>query len=191
VNDRTTSLLPIGMLVVLAALTFWLSRLIEDDKPRAPERHDPDYIVERFQLRRFDQEGRLQHTLDGTRLTHFPDDDSTLAESPRLIYHQRGATEISAKRALIGRDGKEVELVGDVNILRHAVAGDTPPTKLVTASLTVFPDEERGIGREAVTITQGRSVIRGTGLEVDNRTGVSVLHGRVQGTLHRRRTEKP
>lgn len=82
VNERATSLLPLGMLVVLAALTFWLSRLIDEGKPRTPERHDPDYIVERFELRRFDQNGRLQHTLTGARLTHYPDDDSTVAEAP-------------------------------------------------------------------------------------------------------------
>lgn len=190
-NERATSLLPLGMLVVLAALTFWLSRLIDEGKPRAPERHDPDYIVERFELRRFDDGGRLQHTLTGARLTHYPDDDSTVAEAPRLVYHQRGATEISARKALIGRDGKEVDLLGDVRVLRHAAAGDAPATVLATASLKVFPDEERGIGREPVTITQGRSVIRGSGLEVDNRSGISVLKGRVQGTLSNRRMEKP
>lgn len=107
------------------------------------------------------------------------------------MYHQRGATEISARSALIGRDGKEVDLLGDVRILRHTASGDAPATVLATASLKAFPDEERGIGHEPVTITQGRSVIRGSGLEVDNRSGISVLKGRVQGTLSNRRMEKP
>ena len=98
-NDRSTSLVPLAMLVLLAALTFWLSRLIEGDKPRAPQRHDPDYIVERFELRRFDVGGKLQHTLVGERLLHYPDDDTTVVTAPRLTYHQTAPTEISAAKA--------------------------------------------------------------------------------------------
>lgn len=190
-NDRSTSLLPMAMLVLLAALTFWLSRLIEGDKPRAPLRHDPDYIVDRFELRRFDSGGKLQHTLTGERLVHYPDDDSTVVSAPRLTYHQVAATEISARTAYIGRDGKEVDLIDSVRVIRHTGAGDTAPTQIETGSLKIFPDEERGLGRETVTITQGRSIVRGHGMEIDNRTGLSVLHGRVKGTLYSKRTEKP
>jgi hypothetical protein len=42
-----------------------------------------------------------------------------------------------------------------------------------------------------VVITQGGSILRGSGLEFDNKTGVTVLRGRVTGTLHSNRTEKP
>lgn len=190
-NDRSTSLVPLVMLVLLAALTFWLSRLIEGDKPRAPLRHDPDYIVDRFEVRRFDTAGKLQHTLSGQRLVHFPDDDTTVVSAPRLTYHQVAPTEISAREAHIGRDGKEVDLLDAVRVIRHAAAGDTAPTRIETRSLKIFPDEERGLTRETVTITQGRSVVRGHGMEIDNRTGLSVLHGRVKGTLYSNRTEKP
>lgn len=190
-NDRSTSLVPLAMLVLLAALTFWLSRLIEDDKPRAPMRHDPDYGVERFELRHFDTDGKLQHTLAGDQLLHFPDDDTTIVTTPRLTYHQTAPTEVSAQTAYIGRDGKEIDLVDAVRIVRHAAAGDTPSTEIETRSLKIFPDEERGLTRDAVTISQGRSVIHGQGMEIDNKTGVSVLHGRVTGTLFSKRTETP
>ena len=190
-NHRSTSLLPLAMLVLLAALTFWLSRLIEGDKPRAPLRHDPDYIVDRFEVRRFDTGGKLQHTLSGDKLVHFPDDDTTVVSAPRLTYHQTAPTEISARAAHIGRDGKEVDLVDSVRVIRHAASGDAAPTQIDTRSLTIFPDEEKGLTRETVTITQGRSVVRGHGMEIDNRTGLSVLHGRVKGTLYSKRTEKP
>ena len=190
-NARSTSLVPLTMLVLLAALTFWLSRLIEGDKPRAPQRHDPDYIVERFELKRFDLGGRLQHTLVGERLLHYPDDDTTVVSAPRLSFHQNAPTEISAGMANIGRDGKEVDLVDSVRIVRHAAEGDAAPTRLETRSLKIFPDEERGLTREPVTITQGRSVVRGQGMEIDNKTGVSVLYGRVKGTLYSKQMEKP
>ena len=190
-KDHGASLVPLGMLLLLAALTFWLSRLIEGDKPRAPLRHDPDYMVERFEVRRFDVQGRLQHTLVGEKLVHFPDDDTTLVNGPHVTFHQTAPTEIGAKLALIGADGKEIDLLDQVRVLRHAASGDAPPTQLDTRSLKLFPDEERGLSRDPVTITQGRSIIRGTGLEIDNKTGISVLRGRVNGTLYSKRTEKP
>jgi lipopolysaccharide export system protein LptC len=36
-----------------------------------------------------------------------------------------------------------------------------------------------------VTITQGKSIIHGSRLEMNNKSGISVLHGRVTGTLYR------
>lgn len=180
-----------AMLVLLAALTFWLSRVVEGDKPRAPQRHDPDYSVERFEVRRFDLGGTLQHTLTGEKLIHYPDDDTTIVTTPRVTYHQSAPTEISARVAFIGADGKEVDLVDDVSLVRYSAAGDTATTHLETRSLKIFPDEERGLTPDPVTITQGRSVIRGRGMEIDNKTGISVLRGRVNGTLHSKRTETP
>ncbi len=190
-KDRGTSLVPLAMLVLLAALTFWLSRVIEGDKPRAPLRHDPDYGVERFEVRRFDLAGKLQHTLVGEKLVHYPDDDTTIVTAPHMTYHQTAPTEIGARMAYIGRDGKEIDLVDSVQVVRQGVSGDAPPTRIETRSMKIFPDEERGLTRDPVTITQGRSIIRGQGMEIDNKTGVSVLHGRVKGTLYSKRTEKP
>lgn len=188
-KDRSTSLLPLAMLMLLAALTFWLSRLIEGDKPRAPLRHDPDYGVERFEVRRFDISGKLQHTMVGEKLVHYPDDDTTIVTAPQLTYHQTAPTEVRARMAYIGRDGKEVDLIDSVQVVRHAASGDDAPTRIETRSLKIFPDEERGKTSDPVTISQGRSVIRGQGMDIDNKTGVSVLRGRVKGILYSKRTE--
>lgn len=188
-NDRSASLVPLGMLVLLAALTFWLSRVIEGDKPRAPQRHDPDYSVERFEVRRFDESGRLQHTITGQSLIHYPDDDSTIVTTPHVTYHQSAQTQVAARAAYIGADGKVVDLIDDVRITRHPASGDDAPTVIETRTLRIFPDEERGYTRDPVTVTQGRSLVRGTGMETDNKTGISVLHGRVAGTLYSKRQE--
>jgi len=191
VKDRAASLFPLVMLLLLAALTLWLNRIIQGDNPRGPQRHDPDYSVERFEVRRFDIEGKLQHTLTAAKLLHYPDDDTTVVTTPHITYHQQPPTEVSARMGYIGRDGKEVDLVDEVRIIRHGATGDSPPTVLETRTLKVFPDAERGTTNDAVVISQGKSVMRGTGLDIDNRSGITVLRGRVTGTLHRNRTETP
>jgi lipopolysaccharide export system protein LptC len=93
--------------------------------------------------------------------------------------------------AYAGRDGKEIDLVDDVRVIRHGAPGDMPPTVLGTRSLKIFPDDEKGSTRDPVVITQGKSVLNGTGLEVDNKSGLTVLHGRVTGIFHRNRAKTP
>jgi lipopolysaccharide export system protein LptC len=190
-KNRAASLFPLVMLLLLAALTFWLNRVIQGDSPRGPQRHDPDYWVERFEVRRFDIDGKLQHTVVADKLLHYPDNDTTIVTTPHLTYHQQPPTEIFARTAYIGRDGKEVDLVDDVRVIRHGALGDSPRTLLETRTLKVFPDDERGTTNDPVVITQGKSIMRGTGLDIDNRSGITVLRGRVTGTLHRNQTETP
>lgn len=190
-NDRATKLFPLFMLLLLAALTFWLSQVIQNKIPQGPLRHDPDYWAERFEIRRFDINGRLQHTLVAEKLVHYPDDDTAIVTEPHLTYHQLPPLEIFARTAYIGRDGKEVDLVDEVKVIRHGASDDLPPTLLETRALKVFPDEEKASTRDPVILTRGASVLRGSGLETDNSTGITVLHGRVTGTIHRNRTSKP
>jgi lipopolysaccharide export system protein LptC len=190
-KDRAASLFPLAMLVLLAALTFWLNRVIQGDNPRGPQRHDPDYWVERFEVRRFDIDGKLQHTVVADNLLHYPDDDTTVVATPHVTYHQQPPSEIFARMAYIGKDGKEIDLVDDVQVIRHGAEENSPPTVLETKTLKIFPDDEKGHTNDPVVITQGMSVMHGTGLDIDNRSGITVLYGRVTGTLHRNRTETP
>ncbi len=190
-KDRASSLFPLLMLLLLAALTFWLNQVIQRDNPRGPQRHDPDYWVERFELRRFDREGKLQHTVVADKLLHYPDDDTTIVTAPHVTYHRHPPSEMFSRMAYMGPDGKEVDLVDDVRVIRQGVSGKSPSTVLETRTLKVFPDDEKASGNDPVVITQGKSVVRGTGLDVDNRSGITVLRGRVTGTIHRNRTETP
>jgi lipopolysaccharide export system protein LptC len=190
-KDRAASLFPLAMLVLLAALTFWLNRVIQGDNPRGVQRHDPDYWAEHFKVRRFDIDGKLQHTVIADKLLHYPDDDTTVVTMPHIIYNRKPPSEIFARTAYIGRDGKEVDLVDEVQVIRHGATGKSHPTVLETRTLKVFPDDEKGHTNDPVVITQGRSVMRGTGLDIDNRSGITVLRGRVTGTLHRNRTQTP
>ena len=190
-KDRAASLFPLAMLLLLAALTFWLNRVVQGDNPRGPQRHDPDYWVERFEVRRFDIDGKLQHTIVADKLLHYPDDDTTIVAMPHVTYHQQPPSEIFARMAYVGRDGKEVDLVDEVQVIRHGATDESRPTVLETRTLKIFPDDERGHTNDPVVITQGLSVMHGTGLDIDNRSGITVLHGRVTGTLHRNRTDTP
>lgn len=177
-----SSLFPIGMLMTLAALTFWLDRAtqIEDSTP-AIKRHDPDYYVDNFTVRRFDPKGLLQHTLKAEHMVHFADDDSTEVKQPDLTFHKDRPARITSDRAWLDSGGKTVIFMDNVVVVQRNRLD--PPTEIRSPTLTVLPDDEIARTPDPVVITQGLSVIHGRGLESNNKTRLATLGGRVNGVI--------
>ena len=177
-------IVPLTLMMLLVGITYWISHIMEGEATPGPLRHDPDYIISHFNVRKFDINGMLQHTLIAEKMTHYPDDDTTLVVSPHLISHRHPQTEIFAQQALISKDSKEIDFINDVRIVRQAIDTKALSTLMETRLLKVFPDDETGYTLTPVTITQGKSIINGSRLEINNKSGISVLHGRVTGTLY-------
>lgn len=180
------TLFPLILIGSLAGMSYWL-----DLASRAPTgrndgktRHDPDYIVENFELRRFDPEGARQHTLRAPLMRHYPDDDSTVVLSPELTYHRAPTTQVSAREARIDSQAKHVELIDDVRVTRRGVAGK-PDSVLTTSHLDAYPDDEIATSNVPVLITQGLTNVSGSSMEANNKTQIYVLEGPVHGIFHR------
>jgi len=182
VKYNSSTLFPLLMLLLLAGLTLWLERASQPETVVSGKtRHDPDYIVNNFTITRFDAQGKLYQTLTAREMRHYPDDDSTEAEQPFMTYHGALKTFISADQAWIDSGGKTIELERNVRVRHENAKG--PETVLTTTTLTVLSDDEIARTKAPVTITQGGTVVRGIGMESNNKTRISVLGGRVQGTI--------
>lgn len=186
------NLFPLLLAGLLAGMAFWLEQA---SRPQLSGndgklRHDPDYTIENFQLRRFDTSGTLQHTLLGDLMRHFPDDDSTAVTRPRLTYHRDPTTYATAKEALVDGKGEHVQLIDDVYVTRGGKPGK-PDTVIVTQKLDAFPDEEIVVSKVPVTIIQGQTQIKGSGLSANNKTSLYVLEGPVQGVFVRNKGTIP
>lgn len=181
-----TALFPLLLAGLLAGMTYWLDLASRPQSlgGNGKTRHDPDYIVQKFEVRRFDPEGALQHTLVAEEMRHYPDDDSTVVLAPRLTYHRTPPTYVSAREARIDSEGKHVELIDDVRVTRTGVGGK-PDSVLTTARLHAWPDDETARTDAPVTITQGRSRVDGSGLEVNSKLENYVLEGPVRGIFFR------
>jgi lipopolysaccharide export system protein LptC len=83
-------------------------------------------------------------------------------------------------------DAREVELVDDVRAVREATRTD-PEIVFTTSHLTVFPDDEVARTSAPVTMVQGASVIRGVGMEADNKTQIYQLLSQVNSTIEKKR----
>lgn len=182
---RWHSLYPVVMIGLLAALTLWLSRTMNFEPVRQDGklRHDPDYVVDNLNGKRFDDHGKLQYSLVADRMVHFADDESTELTNPRVLHLGRGTPlRISAAGADLSKDGKIVTLNENVRLVRDATR-DKPQMTLTTTTLTVLPDDEFASTAAPVTLTHGKSVVNGTGFEYNNLTAVAVLKANVRGVL--------
>ena len=184
----SAKLLPLLLLTLLAALTFWLESAtrLDDERRDGKGRHDPDFIVDNFTVRRYNLGGTLQYVLTAPKMLHYTDDDSTEVGSPALTYFgEDRQTRVTARQAWLSKDGKEVRLFDDVRMVREATA-NTPELVVTTSEMYVYPDDEIARSTMPVTITEGRSVVSGIGFEADNRTRIYKLLGKVRGIFYRK-----
>lgn len=186
--DRWHTLYPVVMIGLLAALTLWLNRAMTFEPARHDDklRHDPDYIVDNLNGKRFDAQGKLQYSLVADHMVHYADDESTELINPRVLHLGRGTPlRVSASHADLSKDGKVVTLTDNVRLVRDATK-DKPQMTLSTTTLTVLPDDEFASTAAPVTITHGSSVLHGTGFEYNNITAVAALKANVRGVLQPR-----
>lgn len=180
------ALFPIAVISLLAAGTFWLNQATQVEAGRdGKQRHDPDYIVDHFTVRRFDDKGMLQHFLVGEKMLHYPDDDSTEVVAPELTYFRTPPVHVSSEQAWLDKDGKHVKLEKNVRIVRDGLDGN-PPTEIDTKVLYAIPDDDFAHTDAPVTITRGQSVMHGTGMETNDKAQISVLYGRASGTIYQK-----
>jgi lipopolysaccharide export system protein LptC len=187
VRTSGAALFPLGIVALLAALTFWLERavLFDDGSRSGKNRHDPDFIVDDFKLRRFAADGSLQHSAAAPKMVHYADDDTTEITAPVFNMHGQPPTQMTAQRAWMGKDGKEVRLEGAVRAVRSGEAGSAE-TIVTTQVLYLYPDDDLAHSDTPTTVTQGRSVLNGAGFEADGKQETFTMKGPVRGTILRR-----
>jgi lipopolysaccharide export system protein LptC len=171
--------LPIGLVLLLAGLTYaWLARVI-DIKPREPDktRHDPDIIVENFTARQLGVDGNERYTLSAQKMLHFADDDSTLLEGVNFVATEQEGPPLTVRstQARLTSKADEVFFLGQVRLVREPFAD----RQRITADTTYFhviPDS--GIGRtdQPVTMKEGDNhTMTAQALEINNKTRIAIL----------------
>lgn len=168
----TTRLFPLGLMLALALLTFYLERTVRDDETApAVRRHDPDYVVANFTTTTYNREGAVQTVLSAARMVHYPDDDTTEIFSPRFLQAKpdQPRVTVSAQRGQLSRDGDELFLFGNVLVVRDASAG-RPEGRLTTEFLHVLRDRSLMRSDREVKFVEGGRMLQGRGLEYNNET---------------------
>jgi lipopolysaccharide export system protein LptC len=192
-NNWSSAFLPLTILLVLSGLTFWLRHAIElpEERKDGKNRHDPDYIIDQSKLVKLDNTGRLHYTVTSKEIRHFPDDESTDLLKPVIVFlhTSKPSVTMSSERAHVSRDGEQVDLYENVRILR--AASPTQEQMLATMNnLTVRPDDDIGYTKDPVLITQGKSWLKGVGMNVNNKTQIYVLESQAVGQFESKTAKK-
>jgi lipopolysaccharide export system protein LptC len=179
----TTRLFPLGLMLALAALTFYLDRTVnEDDSHPALRRHDPDYLVVNFTTTTYNREGAAESMLSAARMVHFPDDDTTELTAPRVVQTKPDEPKMTvrADRGKLSRDGEDIYLYDNVVLEREAGAGHSA-ARLTTDYLQVVRDRSLVRTDREVKIVEETRALSGRGMVYNNDTRHFTLNADVRG----------
>ncbi|HYT14801.1 MAG TPA: LPS export ABC transporter periplasmic protein LptC [Burkholderiales bacterium] len=182
-KTRAAHLLPLVLMLLLAAMTLWLQYAVQEGAggEGGARRHDPDAIIENFTVNRMDASGKPRYTFSAPKMLHYPDDDLAEVLYPRFVSQVDGGGNLvaSASRGTVNGEGEKASLYGNVVIVREAT-----PERGELSARTEFLQMllEEGIARtdRSVTLTEGRSVVTGVGMTVDNDKQQFALRSRVR-----------
>lgn len=180
--SRGSLWLPLAILLVLAALSFWIERMVEipANGSASPTHTDPEGIMENFNAIRTDIYGKPEYRLAAKALKHYSNSKFTELELPRFTQLDEQSGDVSAvsKQATVSSDGHEIDLHGDVLVERAAHAGQSLMT-MQSARVLVFPELDRIRSPGPVVIHDATMDLRANTMEYDARQRILKLTGRV------------
>lgn len=190
--DRLSIYLPVMLMGLMALGSYWLVRSAPSAAPESTQqavRQDPDYLMERFSIKTFDEDGRLKSEVFGEQARHYPHTDVLEIDQVRIrsINNRGHLTTATARRALTNNDATEVQLMGDAQVVREATVDRTgvslPRVSFSGEFLHAFLAEERIKSHKPVELMRGRDRITAESMDYSNFDQVMELRGRVRGTL--------
>lgn len=185
--EQLFKFIPVVLLALLAALTYWLDQTVQGPSAQAADRrplHVPDFTVETLLATRMDATGRIRDTLRAARMVHYPDDDSTALEQPRYVSLAHGTPlTVTSKKALVTSNGGNIYFHGDV-VANRAAPADRNALVLKTEYLHVIPDDNIAKTDRHVTISDANMRIEAAGMHLNSETRVLNLHGGVRGVYY-------
>jgi len=166
----------LALLLTGAFFTFgslWLVQIMgsSSDSGRVDVGNDPDYIVENFSFVRMAETGKPRYVISGERLTHRPNDNSSVIEKPVVqgLNTEHPPMTMTAEHALVSQNQSQVDLTGNVDIRRPGSA-KAQPMRVRTQALTFLPDEEIARTEKPVEMTLGSATLTGVGMVANNAT---------------------
>jgi len=185
--QQASSYLPLLLMALLALGTWWLvsnTPVPEPERALAPPRHEPDYAMSQFLVRRFAASGEMRAQIEGETMRHYPDTDTLEIDNVRVraVAPDGRVTTAHARMAHANGDGSELQLRGGARVVREGLAGEEPMV-FRGEFLHAFLDTHRLRSHLPVTMTQGGTELRAESMEYDHGDRVVQLKGRVTATF--------
>lgn len=174
---------PLSPLLLLLAATYWLNQQVQPLPPKSDssKRHDPDFTIGKFSATTLNGQGVPRFFMSARSMVHYPDDDSTHLDEPRLSSFNAGhpPVYIFARRGEVSSKGDEIFLRDEVKLVRTASATQGEMT-LATSFLHIIPDQDMASTDRPVTLTDAHSIVHATGMQFDNKARIIKLLAQVK-----------
>lgn len=180
-SSRLQLLLP--MLLLLAALSWWLAQESAKQLPKGPAQHVPDFFTEQMETIEMDEKGQPDRRLLSNKTIRYLDDETTELEQMKLILYQDQDPPwtLEAKRGWLSKDRKEAWLREDVVIDRQAAEG-IRPYHMTTTELHLRREPDYAETERPVTLISEQSRMESIGMQAWLEPEVRVhLNARVRG----------
>ena len=185
-RETVSSYLPLLLMALLASATWWLVK----NAPRPPadsaaraSASEPDVVMTRFTLQRFDAAGRLKLRVEGAEIKHFPDSDRVEIQQARIAAYAPDGRITRAQAAQVRglADGSELFLEGGAEVISADAAGQ--PLVMRGESLQAYMLLDRLLAPRPVLVEYAGSNLRADGLVYDHARGKLDLTGPVKALL--------
>lgn len=168
--------------VLLLGAAYWLSQQVLPLPPGSDsnKRHDPDFIVDKFSATTLSTEGKPRFIIAAQQMRHYPDNDTTLLDAPRLtsLPPDSPALYAYANNGTVSGKGDEIFLHDEVKLVRTASATQSEMV-FSTTYLHVVPDRDLAETDQAVTLVDAHNRINAVGMQLDNKARLIKLLARV------------
>jgi len=181
--QRLREWLPLLPLLLLLAATYWLNQQVQPlpPKPDNSKRHDPDFIISKFSATTLNEQGVPRFLISAQKMVHYPDDDSTHLDEPRLTSFNAGRSPVYvfSRQGEVSSKGDEVFLRDDVKLIRAASATQSEMV-LATSYLHIIPDLDLADTNSPVAMTDAHNTMHAVGMQFDNKARIMKLLAQVE-----------
>ncbi len=181
--NRAAKLFPIGLMLAMALLSFWLNVLTQWRSPeqRQLDPSQPEYTIEQLKITRFDEQGLPMQRLNASKMWKLPQTELVHMQQPDLKQFRQGQLDytLRADQGQYARSTGQGQFDGHVDMLRQPY-GEQAAVHLQTPSLLV--NSQSGIlsNRAPVTIDNGQSRISAVGFYYNHPAGQLKLLSQVR-----------
>ena len=172
------------ILILLSAVTFWLSRSQDDDGPAPVAGLNPElnYVLHDFELQFFDENGQPTMNMQAPVLRNDPKLQLGTIEKPVVRLNQAEAVwDMMADTATVTADKEHVQLIGKVTVRRNEPASGNW-VELNTREVQIEVTPQTAVTDQPVRIFDGYNQVDAIGLELDMKTKTYTLKQQVKAT---------
>lgn len=178
--------LPLVLMALLALGSWWLVRNAPKPLPaptERPAREAPDYLMQGFEIRRFDAQGEARVRVQGQRLRHYESPQRIEIEEATITASAADGREavLTARNARADPQGRRIELLGQAQV--RARAADGRPLRIDSQALTLEGATQQMRTEQPVTVQWGASTLQAQGLQYDHPGRRLELKGPVRAEL--------